>query len=110
MIATLTGIILLLLFNSLLCIGINRASNYLTVDNCIIEDSKGSLWLLRYYSVKLLGDFWSKPVCTCIRCMASVWSFPFWLFIEFSTFNLIIYLLYIPALSAVNEWVDNMSM
>lgn len=74
--------------NSFLIIGFNRACQYEVYENdqhfvrdnkvCQInkgkiqEDSKMILWRVKYLSEKYLGKFWSKPVYSCVTCMASL--------------------------------------
>ena len=42
--------------------------------NGIMNDSKMVLWRLRFHVERSFGDFWSKPICTCVQCMASLHS------------------------------------
>jgi hypothetical protein len=74
-----------LTYNLLFIIGLNKATEYQCavaeekgqdyVDgHGIIKDSKYVLWFLRHWSVKYFGHNLSKPLFTCIPCMASVWG------------------------------------
>ena len=69
----------LLLFNSLYCIGFYKACSVEFVyddepKRGVIPETKMILWWVKYLSVRYLGKFWSKPICTCPPCMASVHS------------------------------------
>ena len=69
----LTLFILLLLCNAFAIIGFNRSCWY-------DDDGKMLLWLLKKWSDKTLGVFWSKPVYSCTTCMASLHGLmPFWI-------------------------------
>lgn len=124
MTAYLLGVLLLLILNSIACVGFYRSTEFYfhpmyskeagyIPDGCdsrgITNDSKNVFWFIRYYSEKYLG-WYSKPVCSCVRCMASLWSVMFWPFmLWFEPFSLILvvtYLLYIPALSITNEFIN----
>lgn len=105
-------VLVLLLFNSLLIIGLHRASVYYTgEDGSILEDTKGSLWRVRRYCLGRFGDFWSKPLITCPPCMASLHStYVFWMWAYFSGVSVyvaILYFMYIPALSGLTYIVNN---
>lgn len=126
MVLFLLGISLLLVLSSFMIIGVNRATSFsyhpdamAAIDylpegcdeNGVLNDSKMLLWRVRFYSLKYFGEFWSKPVCTCVKCMASLYSVFYWpVLLYFYPYNwqfIVIYLLYIPALSAFTEWLDN---
>lgn len=107
----------LLLVNSLYCIGFYKACQVeLKVDDepkhGVIEDTKMILWWVRYYSFLKLGKFWTKPVCDCPPCMASLHSiYVFWplviYFYGFHPIELVIYPIYVGALCATNWIVIN---
>lgn len=40
----------------------------------IMKHDKMVLWFVRYYSLKWFGEWYSKPVCECVRCMSSLHS------------------------------------
>jgi hypothetical protein len=106
---------ILAIFNSLLIIGLYNSSMYdychpddcldhveSCDDKCIDKYSKMILWRLRYYSVKILGEFWSKPIITCPKCMASFHSiYIYWMVVDFNLFTLISYPLYVLFLSGM---------
>lgn len=56
--------------NSLYIIGLNTVTYYEEND----DDSKMIFWKVREWSVETFGKFWSKPICTCPPCMASLHS------------------------------------
>ena len=108
----LSEILLLLLINSLSIIGIYKAGYYLTdKEGEPIEDTKMVLWKAKFYSLKYLGEFWSKPIITCPTCMASLHStyvFSLWSFMYgFEPIHIIIYFIYVAALAAAVNVVAN---
>lgn len=81
-------ILILLILNSLYIYGLWFASefDYRSDTHYAIDKSKAKvsdvdmdsamvLWRLKFYSLKYIGDYWSKPIITCPMCMASVHSF-----------------------------------
>lgn len=68
-------LLLLATLNAFLIIGFYTACLY-EVDafSRPYEDSKMILWRFRKWSVDTFGLFWSKPICTCPPCMASLHS------------------------------------
>ena len=93
--------LLLLAFNLLVIIGINRITEYgHDVDGKPID--KEFAWFIRWYAKKWLG-WWAKPVCTCIVCMSSLHSlYIFWAFHGFVWFNLYLYVVYMLALAGIS--------
>jgi hypothetical protein len=90
-----------LLINALAITGFYMACWYKqadTEDHEPVEESKEVLWRVKYYSLKYLGPFWSKPICTCPPCMASLHSLWYWLFFPLDGKALALYPLYILAL------------
>ena len=79
------------------------------------EESKGLLWFVKYYSVKRFGWFYSKPICVCPPCMASIHSTYFfaayWYFSggTFSIATLAIYLIYAIALTGLNSLLTKLT-
>lgn len=76
-------ITLLLLANSLLCLGVWVATQwdgsdtfdeYGPIEGSQVKDPM-ALWWVRWYG-SLLPKFWQKPLYRCLPCMASVWSVP----------------------------------
>ena len=118
---------LIALANSFVIIGWNKAT-YFEYESEALSDSfksmkdltcwekglkksfKGKMifWQLRYYSLKYIGDFWSKPLFTCCTCMASFHSLYFyWAIMPFDLHSLIIYPFYIVGLAGVVSVVNN---
>lgn len=104
-------LLLLLSLNCLWCIGFNTVT-WCEVDvvqlrnakiySQMVED-KMLLWPIRFYSIKWLGEYWSKPICTCLPCMASIHSLWFWAFNPLTLSNFGIYILYAFALAGLNK-------
>jgi len=94
----------LLIFNSLLIIGIYNAVDYdLDVDSKPV--SKKILWFVGWYTRKLPSWF-TDPIYGCIMCMASVHGFyMFWLFNDASLDNIPFYIFYTFALSGFNSLI-----
>ena len=90
----------LVFFNSLYICGLYNAVYYeLDVNRKPINGE--ILWRVRWHTRKL-PDILRKPLTECIICMASVHSYPYWLFNELNYLNLGIFILYIFALSGLN--------
>lgn len=90
--------LLILLFNSLFIIGLHYTLQYDEVDGEVFNAQ--ILWRIKYYAVKFLGDYWSKPFGGCMICMSALWSVP----VYFAYFDSIyFYPLYIFALAGVNR-------
>jgi len=85
-------ILLLLLFNSLYIFGF-----YLCFDEDMI------FYSLNKYQNKL-GKLW-KPIAGCVTCMASLHSWPYFIYNDFN----IIYIIYIFALAGVNTFIYNVT-
>lgn len=83
--------IILILINSIEIIGFHAVTYFEYNQHAIgfggktervpFEESKMFLWKIKYWSEKYLGEFWSKPVCNCPPCMASLHSLAVWFFI-----------------------------
>jgi hypothetical protein len=116
---------LMLLANSLLIFGINKATEYTeeernvpfgeqisaqddialppcTKKETIITD-KMALWFVRHYSIKWFGVFWSKPLMLCPPCMSSVWGTIFFATqMPLTLHSLVIFIFYVPILAGIN--------
>ena len=102
----------LLLANSLYCLGLYKACSFEFAhedhpEAGIIEGSKNFLWRVKYYSLKYLGPYWSKPICTCPPCMASIHSlYIYWPFVlymyGFHPIELLGWVLYAGSLIGLN--------
>ena len=75
--------------NALIIFGINKATYFeychpddRLYDFCnkegIDKDSLMVLYKLRLWSIKVVGEYWSKPLFICPPCMASVWGTVVW--------------------------------
>jgi hypothetical protein len=62
---------IMLVIGCLFCIGIQAITEYEEDKNGNISD-KMILWKLRFYSIKYLGVWLSKPLFLCLPCMASI--------------------------------------
>lgn len=127
MLTFLVSLLLLMFFNALYIVGFYRACEYSyhpeaiagidfipegSDENGIIEESKMILWQVRHFCLNTFGDKWSKPVCTCISCMASLHSilpFCFYAYITDMSHPVIWYIMYVPALSALAYFINNKS-
>lgn len=90
-------ILLLLILNALAIIGI-----YLSFGEGMIFRSIG-LWI-----EKKVHDDLTKPLFNCPTCMASIHSvIPFWMTYEPCFQSALLYIIYIPALSALATWLSN---
>ena len=90
-------ILLLMLVNALAIIGI-----YLSFGEGMIFRRLG-LWVEKNIHYDL-----TKPLFNCPTCMASIHSvIPFWMSYEISEATILLYIIYIPALSALSTWLSN---
>ena len=119
------NLLILLVLNSLFIIGLNKATMIEWISNSPMRITKKNLtknfidkeysmilWELQYYSLKLFGFKWSKPLITCPPCMASFHSILFYWYIGWEIFPesycysggviLINYILYVFALCGLN--------
>jgi hypothetical protein len=106
--AYLIKILPVLIFNALAITGFYVATWYKqadTEDHEPIEDTKEVLWRIKFYSLKYLGPFYSKPLCTCPPCMASLHSLWYWLFFSLNTTNLVLYPFYILSLCGLMKLI-----
>ena len=115
-------LILLLIVNSFVCFGFWNACLYvpkkmgrnpsrLDCENCFIviqKEVKGILWFVEKWAI---GKWFYKPVCGCLPCMASLHStYVYWMFMfvsnEINVESLMMYPIYILALSGLNHLID----
>lgn len=71
------------------------------------------LWFVRYYSLKYIGDKWSKPIITCPTCMSSFHSTYFYFGYYFlmsgiTEMNFILYVPYVFTLAGLNTLVTSL--
>jgi len=101
-------IVFLFLFNSLEIFGFHYACKFeRDPRNKVWEDSKEILWFVKFYSEKWLGEKWSKPVCNCVICMASLHSLiiwiPIYIYLPFSFMLIYSHIIYVTALAGFNR-------
>ncbi len=90
-------ILLLMIVNALAIIGI-----YLAFGKEMIFERVGL-----FIEKKVHYNF-TKPFFNCPTCMASVHSvIPFWMTYEISEATILLYIIYVPALSALSTWMAN---
>lgn len=102
----------LFLFNSLYIFGLYNLCDVEFLDDDhpqhgVSDDTKNLLWKVKQWSVVNLGWFYSKPICVCPPCMASLHSlYVFWtavyLFGSIEPVTVLYYLFYAVALSGFN--------
>lgn len=110
------NIFFVLIFNSLVIVGLFEAMYYSTEkggwnidDNCEVSHSvkikdKMLLWFIPYTLRKWgISEYLLKCIATCPTCMASFHStYVYWFFFNLTTTNALFYILYIPALAGLN--------
>jgi len=105
-------LILLLIANSLLCVGVYVGTQWNESDTFdedpqryrdLSKTGMMVLWWIRYY-ISYLPEFVQKPVYKCLPCMASFWSIPvFGMFAWVNGLSLLfVYPLYILSLAGLN--------
>jgi hypothetical protein len=114
-------LLILGLFNACVIFGINKASffEYCHPDDrvhdfCdkygIDKDTKMVLWWARYWSLRVVGKFWSKPLFTCPPCMASVWGTAvYWIMTPIGVGAAAIWPLYVLMLSGLVALINSMT-
>lgn len=93
------ALILVFLFNAFAIIGINRATEYESINDelyGIVGESKSAFWWIRFYSLKYFGDFWTMTICSCPKCMATVHGTYFFAFFYFAYADSWTWLLFYP--------------
>lgn len=118
--------ILLLIINSLFIQGLYRSSMFEWKSNFMYKPNRNNmkienvdsqynmiLWRFRYYAIKFLGNYWSKPVITCPTCMASIHSSYFYFgFIyltnQFTLIHALIYIPYVFTLAGLNTLITSL--
>ena len=99
-----------LLFNALVIRGLWRAMSYSEDEETggPLKESRMLLTGVRVWMQRTLGYFWSKPFVSCPACMASVHgTWYYWLVYNpgFSWDAVAVWLLWIPAVSTVTEYI-----
>jgi hypothetical protein len=99
-----------ILFNALVIRGLWRAMSYSEDEETGVplKESRMLLTGVRVWMQRTLGYFWSKPFVSCPACMASVHgTWYYWLVYNpgFSWEAVAVWLLWIPAVSTVAEYI-----
>jgi len=94
---------LLLLFNCLYIFGFYNSTDYSVDVNKKYQE--GEILGRLGYMTENIPQWLRKPLLGCVMCMASIHSFPFWMFNDFTLLNGGVYILYIFALSGLNALV-----
>lgn len=112
-----TELLILIIFNSFLCLGFYQACLYIeTTQQIVIGDeikpvksfNKGLLWFVPKYFNKY--PWWlRKPLYDCLACMASIHSWPYWLVVDWNIKSLMFYPVYVLALSGFNFILDQIT-
>lgn len=80
-----------MVFNALFIVGLHLS----TGNDMLLE--KPARWI-----DKRIPYWWTKPLFNCPTCMASVHSIlPYWYLHDFNTESMVMYILYVPSLSAL---------
>ena len=99
-----------ILFNALVIRGLWRAMSYSEDEETGVPltETKMLLTNVRLWFQRNLGYFWSKPFVSCVACMASVHgTWYYWLVYSpgLSLASVGLWLLWIPAVSTVAEYI-----
>lgn len=99
-----------ILFNALVIRGLWRAMSYGEDEETGVPltETKMLLTNVRLWFQRNLGYFWSKPFVSCVACMASVHgTWYYWLVYSpgLSLASVGLWLLWIPAVSTVAEYI-----
>lgn len=102
-----TEILLLLIFNSLYIFGFATSTEYgETVDKTPDPKDRELLWWIRW-GLRNAPLWVQKPIFGCVVCMASLHSWPYWIFTDLTLHSAITYIIYIFALSGINAIVND---
>lgn len=114
---TITHYLLLFLFNSLWIFGVYELCSVDFLDDDypehgINEDTKGLFWKVKQFSILHFGWFYSKPICLCPPCMASLHSLYIffaaqYLFDTITPLDGLIWLFYAVCLVGFNSLIVN---
>lgn len=103
------NMIILLILNSFFIIGLNRATHFDTFAGEVIPESRQVLWFLRFYLVKFIGEYLTKPFFSCVACMASIHSIiPFVYYASLNDIPWYFIFAYIPTLSGVTIFINSL--
>ena len=73
----------LILINSLICVGFYVACSFDGDEDYDLDKNKKAwttihgkmlLWWVRYYGGRVIPEFWTKPLYSCLPCMGSLHS------------------------------------
>lgn len=107
-----------IIINVLFIVGLNKATYFeyahpsemdqdYVDGNGIISDSKFVLWWFRFKANRIFGHFLSKPLFTCIPCMASVWGTAgYWITHPFEVQSVWGWPVYVCVLAGIGTMVD----
>lgn len=91
---------------SLFIYGLQFAVDYQEATNFQENGFQNLLWRLKFYSLKYLGEYWTRPLFSCAICMASVHTT--WLyFVLFDKYSLLQLLLSILCVAGLNRIMRN---
>jgi len=108
----------LVLFNSAICVGFFAACQFDGDESFDVSQSYIKkqwpkptdgmiLWFIRYYLGRYLSKYWSKPVYSCVTCMASIHSIiPTILFCSYFDISLIVLPFIILATAGLNYLIQ----
>ena len=101
-------LLLLIALNYLYIFGLDNSTEYgLTVDKEPDPKDRELLWWVRW-GLRNAPLWLQKPIFGCVVCMASLHSWPYWIFNpDLTLHNLVTYIIYIFALSGINAIVND---
>ncbi len=63
---------------------------------------KNILWFIKFYGDKILPEYWTRPIYSCVVCMSSLWgSILYFTFTDH--YNIIQWLVSVVALAGLNR-------
>lgn len=99
-----------ILMVSLFIFGLNFATDYSEGENFKQNGHYNLLWKLKFWSLKYIGEYWTRPLLSCPVCQSSVWGtifyfcyFPF----ELSINYFVIWIVSVFAIAGLNRIIKN---
>lgn len=88
---------------SLFIYGLNFAVDYQEDSNFQHNGFKNLLWFLKFYSLKYIGEYWTRPLFSCTICMSSFWTIFIYLVIvdKYNLEQLILSILVVAGLNRI---------
>ncbi len=92
---------------SMFIFGLNFACDYEESEAFKQNGHYNLLWKLKFWSLKYIGEFWTRPLLTCPVCMASFWTTIAYAYYYFGNYNIIEWLVLVVVVAGFNRILKN---